>query len=134
MDDKGQPVESEFEIPKAERGLEARQEQAIEAKPASEAASELPAQGRPTPAVDPQSLALPAAAVLADDQTIRTPAAKPAVASQPARADQKQWVAKAKAVIAKTQDDPHAQASAISRVKAGYIQANFNKTVKLSED
>lgn len=42
---------------------------------------------------------------------------------------EKVWIDKAKSIVAKTSDDPFAQKSAISKVKAEYIKKRFNKTV-----
>lgn len=42
---------------------------------------------------------------------------------------EKEWVDKAKAIVAKTRDDPHAQKSQMSKVKADYIKKRFNKTL-----
>ena len=46
---------------------------------------------------------------------------------------EKEWIDKAKAIVAKTQDDPYAQKNAMSKVKAEYIQKRFNKTVKVDD-
>jgi hypothetical protein len=43
---------------------------------------------------------------------------------------EKEWVDKAKTVIAHTKDDPFEQKNEMSRVKAEYIQKRFNKTIK----
>lgn len=78
-------------------------------------------------------LALPA-------QSISTPTA---VADDDTQADhktakevdriEKEWIDKAKAIVIKTQDDPHAQKNAMSQVKAEYIKKRFNKTVKVDD-
>ncbi len=46
---------------------------------------------------------------------------------------EKEWVDKAKNIVAKTQDDPFVQKNEISKVKAEYIQKRFNKTIKADE-
>ena len=43
---------------------------------------------------------------------------------------EKQWVDKAKTVIAQTKDDPYAQKKEISKVKADYIKTRFNKILR----
>lgn len=43
---------------------------------------------------------------------------------------EKQWVERAKAVVAATRDDPYKQKSEMSKVKADYIQKRFAKTIK----
>ncbi len=135
MDDQGRDHQPEFEIPGVQRGAEARQERSIEAKPASETASELPKESAaPQPKVDPGSLAQPAATVLPGQPATSPPTAPSTSVNKTPTVDQKQWVNKAKTVIAQTKTDPHAQVGAIGQVKADYIQANFNKQVKVSED
>jgi hypothetical protein len=42
---------------------------------------------------------------------------------------EKQWIDKAKAIIAQTQDDPFIQKKEMSKVKAEYIQKRYNKTI-----
>lgn len=46
---------------------------------------------------------------------------------------EKEWVDKAKDIVAKTQDDPFHQKNEISKVKAQYIQKRFNKSIKADE-
>ena len=46
---------------------------------------------------------------------------------------EKEWIDKAKAIVAQTQDDPFVQKNEISRVKAEYIQKRFNKTLPAQE-
>jgi hypothetical protein len=46
---------------------------------------------------------------------------------------EKQWIDKAKAVVAQTQDDPYEQKNAISHVKADYVKKRFNKTIKTDD-
>jgi hypothetical protein len=46
---------------------------------------------------------------------------------------EKIWIDRAKAVAAKTQDDPFEQKNQMSRVKADYIRKRFNKTLKVDE-
>lgn len=53
------------------------------------------------------------------------------LASTPPAADgdkiEREWVDKAKNVIAQTKDDPYSQKNEMSRVKAAYIAKRFNK-------
>jgi hypothetical protein len=44
----------------------------------------------------------------------------------------KEWVNKAKAIVAQTQDDPFKQSEQMSNLRAEYISREFNKTIKLS--
>ncbi len=47
---------------------------------------------------------------------------------------EKEWVLKAKEIVAQTAHDPHLQNEAISRFKADYLKKRYNKDIKLSED
>lgn len=56
----------------------------------------------------------------------------------PAMADdndliEKEWVEKAKQIVERTKDDPHAQNNEISQYKAEYIKRRFNREIKGSE-
>lgn len=46
---------------------------------------------------------------------------------------EKEWVSKAKNIIRQTKDDPYTQNKELSKVKADYVKARYNKDVKLSE-
>lgn len=62
-----------------------------------------------------------------------TPVSSPVTAKIPAAdADriEKQWVDKAKAIVAQTKSDPFKQKNEMSKIKADYIGKRYNKTVK----
>jgi hypothetical protein len=42
---------------------------------------------------------------------------------------EKQWVERAKSIVAETQDDPYTQKKKMSKVKADYIKKRFDKTI-----
>lgn len=46
---------------------------------------------------------------------------------------EKEWVEKAKRVVAETKNDPHAQEDAISRLQADYLQKRYGRTIKLPQ-
>ena len=46
---------------------------------------------------------------------------------------EKEWVLKAKEIVAQTKDDPYKQNKDMNVVKADYMQKRYNKTIKLSE-
>lgn len=46
---------------------------------------------------------------------------------------EKEWVNKAKAIVAKTKEDPHEQAQEISYFKADYLKKRYNKEIKVNE-
>lgn len=45
-----------------------------------------------------------------------------------------EWVNKAKDIVERTQGDPFTQANELSKVKAGYLKARYNKDIKNGED
>jgi len=58
-------------------------------------------------------------------------------ADTPAIADdadliEKEWVDKAKEIVARTREDPHQQNKEMSRVKADYLKKRYNKDLKTS--
>ncbi len=42
---------------------------------------------------------------------------------------EKEWVEKAKQIVAKTRDDPHAQDEAIGRLQADYLKKRYGKVI-----
>lgn len=95
--------------------------------------------------VVPSSLQLPA--VLPDvpvttpvlpvsDDDSSLPVSSPKTSDIPA-ADkdliEKQWVQKAKEIVAETKNDPYKQKSEMSRAKADYIQKRFKKVIKTDD-
>ncbi|HSX35864.1 MAG TPA: hypothetical protein VLH84_02930 [Patescibacteria group bacterium] len=46
----------------------------------------------------------------------------------------KEWIEKAKAIIAQTKSDPYMESHEISKAKADYLRIRYNKTVKVAED
>lgn len=75
------------------------------------------------------------------------PVATPAAATNPASAQadtghliaddadliEKEWVTKAKAIVAQTKDDPFRQNQEMNKVKADYLKKRYNKDLKVSE-
>lgn len=45
-----------------------------------------------------------------------------------------EWVSKAKAIVEKTKKDPFLESRELSKIKADYLKARYNKDIKLSED
>lgn len=46
---------------------------------------------------------------------------------------EKEWVSKAKAIVAQTKSDPHQQNQEMTKVKADYLKKRYNKDLKVSE-
>ncbi len=68
--------------------------------------------------------------------------AQPGAPVSPATADlkaddadliEKEWIVRAKSIVAQTHDDPHRQKAEMSRVKADYIKKRYNKIIKTDE-
>jgi hypothetical protein len=62
----------------------------------------------------------------------------PATAGVPLAADdadliEKEWVEKAKAIVASTRHDPRTQNRELNKFKADYMQKRYNKTLKVDE-
>ncbi len=90
----------------------------------------------------PTAVALPQdiAALAAPSQQVPASAAPATTAhvAAPATAEdadliEKEWVLRAKALVAKTKDDPHLQNKELNLYKADYIKKRYNKDVKVSE-
>ncbi|MEI6480767.1 MAG: hypothetical protein WCO19_00505 [Candidatus Saccharibacteria bacterium] len=46
---------------------------------------------------------------------------------------EKEWVTRAKMIVAKTKDDPREQNKEINKFKADYLKKRYNKDIKVSE-
>lgn len=96
-----------------ERGLARRVEVAAQ-MPAQVPASALPA---PVPVSDPQAV---------DDSQISSPA--PLVAADEDLIE-KEWVDKAKKVIADTKDDPYRREKEVSRLQIEYVRKRYGRVI-----
>jgi hypothetical protein len=124
----------QFEIPQDPSGGQERQtEQAIERRQVSEgapskAAPKLPAQVQPAlPAQPPQVQQIPVQSQSSSSQ------ASSSLAAKDADLIEKEWVMRAKNIVAQTQDDPYKQKNEMSRIKADYIKKRFNKTIPVED-
>lgn len=119
-----------FELPQSPGGQEKQTEQSRE-KPTTEESAVGSAQpaSAPMPAVpDLSGLQVPALpAQPSTDQPDDIVTASPAAADNDRI--EKEWVNRAKTIIAQTKDDPHEQKKEISKVKAEYIRQRFGKNV-----
>lgn len=97
-------------------------------------------EGQPTGPTDPAATQQPAAPPLpqltpatipVQDHTVDD--TNPAVAADEDLIE-KEWVEKAKKVIADTKHDPHLQGQAVSRLQADYLKKRYGKIVKLPSD
>lgn len=87
---------------------------------------------------------VPVAPVLNNSQQPQTSPVAPVNTSaipnsiSPAVADdqdliEKEWVIKAKQIVAATKEDPHAQSRELSKFKADYLKKRYNKDIKVDE-
>lgn len=119
----------EFKISKEPlEGLESVREKAVEQRPQSEATA-----SKKTPQFSPPTAAIqiPVSDGTTDPAT-SSKAAKPATSDLSAVDSdriERQWVDRAKAIVAQTQDDPYTQKKQMSRIKADYIKKRFDKCI-----
>ena len=104
--------------------------------PERESSKETPAGGPVSEPVRPVAPPVPVIAPPAEPSTSHTQLQDD---DSPASAGdddliEKEWVEKAKRVIAETKHDPHMQEQAVSRLQADYLQKRYNKTVKIPTD
>ena len=45
-----------------------------------------------------------------------------------------EWVAKAKAIVERTKNDPYAESKELSKAKADYLRVRYNKQIKVAEE
>ena len=129
----GQPGQS-FELLPTGENTENLKAPAETDRPASEAS---PGKQATPPAAQalPVIPDVPVAAPVADatDDNALQPVASPKTAKIPAKEGdliEKQWIEKAKEIVAETKNDPYKQKDEMSRAKADYIQKRFKKNVK----
>lgn len=94
--------------------------------------------GEATPKAAPPQQAT--AAVVAVPQPVNNAAAPaqddsnvPSIAADDDNIE-KEWVNKAKSIIAETKSDPYLQEEKVSKLQADYLQKRYNKKVKLNSD
>ena len=121
----------QFEVPEpSEEGLERQQERALEKGQPEEATPGKQSPKSTSSASSPVSIPIqtPVPTPVTDDS------ARPASSTDNTGAPnrdliEKQWVERAKSIVAQTQDDPYKQKNEMSKVKADYIKKRFNKTI-----
>jgi hypothetical protein len=123
----------QFEIPQSQKtGQEAQTEQAIEKRQISEGA---PSKAAPKFPVQQTAGSAPQAPVV--QIPVQTQSSSPPIsAGLPAQDTdliEKEWVERAKSIVAQTQDDPYKQKNEMSKIKADYIKKRFNKSIPLED-
>lgn len=129
------PANFEMPQPPAPEGEESHREQGQEAPAArpesagnQPARPALPAVPDDIPAADQSAAAAPP-----QDKPVSAPTDDSSPPAKESDHIEKQWIDKAKNVVARTQDDPYMQKHEMSKVKAEYIQKRFNKQIKTDE-
>lgn len=89
----------------------------------------MPALQQQAPATVASTLAASAPQAIPNNAALGT-AAAPAVADD-LDLIEKEWVDKAKAIVAQTRTDPYAQNKEMNRFKADYLQKRYNKNIKV---
>ncbi len=56
------------------------------------------------------------------------------VSDELAESIDQEWVNKAKDIVERTKNDPFTQVNELSKIKAGYLKARYNKEYKAGED
>ncbi len=92
-----------------------------------------PAPASPPPAQAPALPALPAVDPASNDDQTVTDDSNPSVASDDDLIE-KEWVEKAKKVIAETRHDPYLQEHEISKLQADYLKKRYGKDVSVPSD
>lgn len=69
-----------------------------------------------------------------DDQAVTSAPKTKTVAAHDSDRIERQWVERAKTIVAQTKDDPYRQKNEMSQVKADYIQQRFNKAIKTNDN
>jgi hypothetical protein len=128
MNPNSSEVGPQFELPKSPEGRERQRERAMEAQAPEE--SKQTKKSPPTP----QSVQPAAPVVNIPVKDVKTPQIGQTTTGSGLTADdtdliEKQWVSRAKTIVAQTQDDPYKQKKEMGKVKADYIKKRFNKTI-----
>ncbi len=115
----------EYQSP--EQVTENQSSQAIEAgtsRPSDPAQQQMPPVD-PAQQIDPQAQQVPdqpgidpGTPIIADDSDLI----------------EKEWVLKAKEIVARTKHDPYLQNKEVERMKADYMKKRYNKEIKVTED
>ncbi|MEK7096276.1 MAG: hypothetical protein AAB896_03240 [Patescibacteria group bacterium] len=129
--------EPKFEVVQPVEGAESTKTPVEQVQPASEAApgkQTLPATPQLPVALPDIPVATPALPV--QDDNVGPPVASPKTSKLPAAEKnliEKQWVQKAKEIVADTKSDPYRQKTEMSKAKADYIQKRFKKVIKTDD-
>ena len=137
MNEAGGGEPQNFEVVQPPKSPETAKGSVEQERPGQEAASgkqAMPSAIRPLPVIpDVPPHQVPAAAPT-DDAAVSVKS--PKTAKLPAADSdliEKQWVDKAKEIVAETKSDPYKQKHEMSKAKADYVQKRFKKTLKTDD-
>jgi len=133
--DPAQAAPSQFELPPLQPDPNKGKAGQPEAVPNAEALPPQPAAAPSTPLPPMQQMqtATQAAAV-----PVPTATGQAQTSGAPAAADdldliEKEWVDKAKEIVARTHSDPHTQNNEMTRFKADYMKKRYGKDIKVGD-
>lgn len=132
MNKKSGEIQPHFELPPSPMGNEALKEQAKELRPDSETTTgkQQATTLSSSPAPPQQPIIVPIPVKLGDaDDTSASGTLTTDLSAQDVDLIEKQWVERAKAIVARTQNDPYIQKKEINKAGADYIKKRFNKTI-----
>jgi len=69
----------------------------------------------------------------ASPASLGAPMSSAAISADDSDLIEKEWVEKAKSIVASTRHDPQAQNRELGKFKADYLQKRYNKTLKVDE-
>jgi hypothetical protein len=125
--EQSQGVESFPTPPTPETGFD-RGEQPVEQRAEATPSAVNAAPALPTPV----ALPIPPPPVTADDAVVQDDTAAPLLASDEDLIE-KEWVDKAKKIIAETKDDPHRREREVGKLQADYLKKRYGKELGATE-
>ncbi|MBA3757902.1 hypothetical protein H0X09_03520 [Candidatus Saccharibacteria bacterium] len=132
MNKKSGEIQPQFELPQDPQGSETLKERAMEAPRDGEGVSGKQQGGTSNPyavaPAVPPAISIPVKLGGKDSSTTAGIATSD-LSAQDTDLIEKQWVERAKAIVARTQNDPFIQKNEINKAGADYIKKRFNKTI-----
>ncbi|MDB5177719.1 MAG: hypothetical protein JWO61_102 [Candidatus Saccharibacteria bacterium] len=123
----GQNIESAPLPPNPEIGLERAE------KPMEQQGEAVPAAANATPILPtPIAIPVPVTPTTADDASLQDGADAPLLANDDDLIE-KEWVDKAKKIIAETKDDPHRREQEVGKLQADYLKKRYGKELGATE-
>lgn len=131
MSEQNQVNPQSFELPKPLEAAADKQESSAAANPEN-VGEKTQATPAPMPLVDPSQLTQSLNPV-PDDSGGSSDDSNAALAADDADLIEKEWVQKAKKIIERTSDDPHAQKKELSQFSADYLKKRYGKDIAVDD-